>query len=206
MSNYTSAEITIATKEPVDNTFVLEWFKNLPKEETLAIESIQLSNNKTHINMYYYPAYSFDIDEMLARMSKEFPNTFVTIGHMYSNMNPFTKEYLVVFKDGKIIIDKVYPHAVLDENNPWDEYGIFNYDEEKSEIAIQKLNQAKAKWFTTFDSTIRETEPVQIVWSPEREVHEETVKTVVKYSEPKFEDTEIENGRVLDISDDDLPW
>ena len=206
MSNYTSAEITIATQEPVDNTFILDWLKNLPKEETLAIESIQLSNEKTHIDMHYYPAYSFDIDEMLATMSKEFPNTFVTIGHMYSNLDPFTKEYLVVFKDGEIIVDEVYPHAVLDENNPWDEYGIFNYDEEKSEIAIQKLNQAKTKWFTTFDSTIRETEHVQIVWTPEREVREETVKTVVKYSEPKFEDTEIENGKVLDISDNDLPW
>ena len=206
MSNYTSAEITISTKEPVDNTFVLDWFKNLPKEKTLAIESIQLSNDKTHVDMYYYPAYSFDIDSMLAKMSEEFPNTFVTIGHMYSNMDPFTKEYLVVFKNGEIMVDEVYPHAVLDENNPWDEYGIFNYDEEKSEIAIQKLNQAKDKWFTTFDSTIRETEPLQIVWSPEREVREETIKTVVKYSEPKFQDTEVENGRVLDISDDDLPW
>lgn len=206
MSNYTSAEITITTKEPVDNTFILEWFKNLPKKETSAIESIQLSNDKTHIDIYYYPTYSFDIDEMLARMSKEFPNTFVTIGHMYSNMDPFTKEYLVVFKDGEIIVDEIYPHAVIDENDPFDEYGIFNYDEEKSEIAIQKLNRAKAKWFTTFDSTIRETEPVQIVWSPEREVREDTIKTVVKYSEPKFEDTEVENGKVLDISDDDLPW
>lgn len=51
MSNYTSAEITIATKELVDNTFILDWFKTLPKNETSAIESIQLSNDKTHIDI-----------------------------------------------------------------------------------------------------------------------------------------------------------
>lgn len=212
MSNYTSAEITIATKELVDNTFILDWFKTLPKNETSAIESIQLSNDKTHIDIYYYPAYSFDIDEMLARMSKEFPNTFVTIGHMYSNIDPFTKEYLVVFKDGEIIVDEVYPHAVLDENEPFDKYGIFNYDEQKSEIAIQKLNQAKTKWFTTFDSlndkNSNETSALEIIWYPngEPEIQKKSSETRIVSTKKSEFDNKFINGKQIDILDDWLPF
>lgn len=203
MSNYTFATIKIATQEFVDNTFILDWFKQLSKEETLAIKQIQLSYDKTHIDVHYSPVTSFDIDEILVKLSQDFPNTFVTIGHLYNNMQFTTIEYLVVFRNGEIIVDEKYPHAIIDEENRYDEDGLPNFDEEKSKEAISKLNKAKSQWFTTFDSSIDcDSEGYltpKIIWFPngkpakaKEEVEQEEVKATKKSQ--------------YDIDDDDLPF
>lgn len=207
MSNYTFATIKIATQEFVDNTFILDWFKQLSKEETLAIKQIQLSYDKTHIDVHYSPVTSFDIDEILVKLSQDFPNTFVTIGHLYNNMQFTTIEYLVVFRNGEIIVDEKYPHAIIDEENRYDEDGLPNFDEEKSKEAINKLKKAKSQWFTTFDSSIEyDSENYvapEIVWFPngspakaKEEVEQEVEQKEVKVTKKSL----------YDIDDDDLPF
>ena len=199
MSNYTFATIKIATQEFVDNTFILDWFKQLSKEETLAIRQIQLSHDKTHIAVHYSPVTSFDIDKILVNLSKEFSNTFVTIGHLYSNMQFTTIEYLVVFRNGEIIVDEKYPHAIIDEENRYDEDGLPNFDEEKSKEAQENLKKAKTEWFKTFDSSIEDYVAPEIVWFPngnpskaKEEVEQKEVKATKK--------------SLYDIDDDDLPF
>lgn len=203
MSNYTFATIKIATQESVDNTFILDWFRKLSKKETLAIQQIQLSHDKTHIDVHYIPVQNFDIDKILVNLSKEFSNTFVTIGHLYSNMQFTTVEYLVVFKNGDIIVDEKYPHAIIDEENRYDEDGLPNFDEEKSKEAINKLNKAKSKWFTTFDSSINyDSEGYVvpgIVWFPNG-------KPAKAKEEVKQKEAKATKKSLYDIDDDDLPF
>ena len=158
MSTYTRSEITIATKEAVNNTFISRWFQNIPKDQQASIRKVVLSNDKTHVDICYHPA--LEINELLASLSKEVSYTLVTVGHNYSNMSPFTVEYLTVFKNGDIIIDKALPYAVIDENNPFDDEGCPNFDQEASQKAFQHVKAVKAKWFTTFDINKEEDEVI----------------------------------------------
>ena len=158
MSTYTRSEITIATKEAVDNTFILKWFQNLPEDQQADIRNVILSDDKTHVDVCYHPA--LEMDELLANLSKEVSYTLVTVSHNYSNMSPFTVEYLTVFKNGDIIIDEALPYAVIDENNPFDDEGCPNFDQEASQEAFQHVKTVKAKWFTTFDINKEEDEVI----------------------------------------------
>ena len=88
MSTYTRSEITIATKEAVDNTFISKWFQNLSEDQQAGIKNVILSDDKTHVDVCYHPA--LEMDKLLADLSKKVSYTLVTVGHNYSNMSPFT--------------------------------------------------------------------------------------------------------------------
>lgn len=148
MASITYATITISTKEAGDNTFIYDWFSNLG-DKAYAIRGISLSDDKTNVVVNYAPLWDFDVYDLVESLSKEFSNTFVTLGHCYGNMQLTTTEYIVVYKDGEIIFDEGYPLVVFEEDGEMDDDGGYPIDEEATKLIQEKFEKDKKEWFTS---------------------------------------------------------
>ena len=148
MASITFATITISTKEAGDNTFIYDWFSNLG-DKAHAIRSVSLLEDKMSVIVDYAPLWDFDVYDLVESLSKEFSNTFVTLGHCYSNMQLTTTEYIVVYKDGEIIFDECYPLVVFEEDGEMDDDGGYPIDEEATKLIQEKFEKDKKEWFTS---------------------------------------------------------
>ena len=150
MANRTFATIKIATKEEVDNAFIVNFLKSMDYTKISPIEEFIWDENEDFIIIHYGPSLNFDAYDLVEEMSKEYPYTFSTIGHSYGNMQPTTVEYIVVYKDGEVIFEGKYPLVVFDEEGEMDDDGGNPIDEEATKAIQNKLETDKKEWFPTF--------------------------------------------------------
>lgn len=148
MASITYATITISTKEAGDNTFIYDWFSNLG-DKANAIRSISLLEDKMSVIVDYTPLWDFDVYDLVESLSKEFSNTFVTLGHCYGNMQLTTTEYIVVYKDGEIIFEEDYPLLVFEEDGEMDDDGGYPIDQEATKLIQEKFEKDKKEWFAS---------------------------------------------------------
>lgn len=168
MANLTFATIKIATKEDVNNVFIFSLLKKMAVESPSRFESIVLSKNREYVVVNYIPSLNFDIYDLVEEISKKYPCTFSTIGHSYGNMQLTTVEYIVVYKDGKVIFEEDYPLAVFDDEGEMDDDGGYPIDEEATKAIQSKLEADKKEWFPTFYQNLEplNSDDEDIVWQP----------------------------------------
>ena len=97
----------------------------------------------------YTPLWDFDVYDLVESLSKEFSNTFVTLGHCYGNMQLTTTEYIVVYKNGEVIFEEDYPLLVFEEDGEMDDDGGYPIDEEATKLIQEKFEKDKKEWFTS---------------------------------------------------------
>lgn len=168
MANRTFATIKIATKEEVDNAFIVNFLKSMDYTKISPIEEFIWDENEDFIIIHYGPSLNFDAYDLVEEMSKEYPYTFSTIGHSYGNMQPTTVEYIVVYKDGEVIFEGKYPLVVFDEEGEIDDDGGYPIDEEATKTIQNKLETDKKEWFPTCYQSLEPLNPDEedIVWKP----------------------------------------
>lgn len=150
MANRAFATIKIATKEEVDNTFIIDLFESVRSKGTFRIKGYMWDEDNNFVIVDYIPSLDFDIYDLVEEISKHFPYTFSTIGHSYGNMQPTTVEYIVVYKNGEVIFKGEYPLVVFDEEGEMDDDGGYPIDEEATKAIRKKLEVDKKEWFPTF--------------------------------------------------------
>lgn len=150
MANLTFATIKIATKEEMDNTFIIDFFRSINPEKTSYVRGYEFPEERDYVIINYTPSFNFDIYDLVEELSKYFPHTFSTIGHSYGNMQPTTVEYIVVYKNGEIIFEGDYPLVVFDYDGEMDDDGGYPIDEEATKAIQSKLEADKKEWFPTF--------------------------------------------------------
>ena len=168
MANLTFATIKIATKEDVNNVFIFSLFKKLATENPSRFESIVLSKNREYVIVNYIPSLNFDIYDLVEKISKKYHCTFSTIGHSYGNMQPTTVEYIVVYKNGKVVFEGDYPLVVFDESGKMNDEGECPIDKEATKAIRNKLEADKKEWFPTLyqKSEHLNSDEENIVWQP----------------------------------------
>lgn len=150
MANRTFATIKIATKEEVDNTFIIDFFNDVCSKMTSLIKGYMWDEDRNFVIVDYTPSLNFDIYDLVEEMSKEYPYTFSTIGHSCADMQPKTVEYIVVYKDGEVIFEEKYPLVVFEDEGEMNDDGGYPIDEEATKIVRKKLEVDKKEWFPTF--------------------------------------------------------
>lgn len=150
MASLTFATIKIATKEEMDNTFVIDFFRSINPEKTSYIRGYEFPEERDYVIINYTPSFNFDIYDLVEELSKHFPHTFSTIGHSYGNMQPTTVEYIVVYKNGEIIFEGDYPLVVFDESGKMNDEGEYPIDKEATKAILDKLEVDKKECFPTF--------------------------------------------------------
>ena len=150
MANRTFATIKIATKEEVDNTFIIDFFNDVCSKRTSLIKGYMWDEDRNFVIVDYIPSLNFDIYDLVKEISKHFPYTFSTIGHNYGNMQLTTVEHIVVYKNGEVIFEEAYPLVVFDEEGEMDNDGGYPIDEEATKAIRKKLEVDKKEWFPTF--------------------------------------------------------
>lgn len=150
MANRTFATIKIATKEEVDNTFIIDLFESVRSKGAFRIKGYMWDEDRNFVIVDYIPSLDFDIYDLVEEISKHFPYTFSTIGHSYENMQPKTVEYIVVYKDGEVIFEEKYPLVVFEGEGEMNDDGSCPIDEEATKTIQNKLEADKKEWFPTF--------------------------------------------------------
>ena len=150
MANLTFATIKIATKEEVDNTFIIDFFNNVCSKRTSLIKGYMWDEDRNFVIVDYTLSLNFDIYDLVEEMSKEYPYTFSTIGHSCAAMQPKTVEYIVVYKDGEVIFEEKYPLVVFEDEGEMNDDGSCPIDEEATKAIQNKLEEDKKEWFPTF--------------------------------------------------------
>lgn len=150
MANRTFATIKIATKEEVDNTFIIDFFNDVCSKRTSLIKGYMWDEDRNFVIVDYTPSLNFDIYDLVEEMSKEYPYTFSTIGHSCADMQPKTVEYIVVYKDGEVIFEEKYPLVVFEDEGEMNDDGGYPIDEETTKVVRKKLEVDKKEWFPTF--------------------------------------------------------
>lgn len=159
MANRTFATIKIATKEEVDNAFIVDFLKGMDYTKISPIEEFVWEENKDFIVIHYGPSLNFDVYDLVEEMSKEYPYTFSTIGHSCGNMQPKTVEYIVVYKDGEVIFEEKYPLVVFEGEGEMNDDGSCPIDKEATKAIQNKLEADKKEWFPTFYQSSDKQEP-----------------------------------------------
>lgn len=159
MVNRTFATIKIATKEEVDNKFIVDFLKGMDYTKISPIEEFIWEENKDFIVIHYGPSLNFDVYDLVEEMSKEYPYIFSTIGHSCGNMQPKTVEYIVVYKDGEVIFEGKYPLVVFEDEGEMNDDGSCPIDEEATKAIQNKLEADKKEWFPTFYQSSDKQEP-----------------------------------------------
>lgn len=178
MANRTFATIKIATKEKVDNAFIVDFLKGMDYTKISPIEEFIWEENKDFIVIHYGPSLNFDVYDLVEEMSKEYPYTFSTIGHSCGNMQPTIVEYIVVYKNGEAIFEGKYPLVVFDEEGEMS-------DEKATEAIRNKLEADKKEWFPTCYKSLEplNLDEEDVVWKP-------SSKEIVEKSSEKLTEKE----------------
>lgn len=150
MATLTSATIKIATKEEVDNTFIIDFFNDVCSKRASLIKGYMWDEDRNFVIVDYTSSLNFDIYDLVEEMSKEYPYTFSTIGHSCADMQPKTVEYIVVYKDGEVIFEEKYPLVVFEDEGEMNDDGGYPIDEETTKVVRKKLEVDKKEWFPTF--------------------------------------------------------
>lgn len=150
MANRTFATIKIATKEEVDNTFIIDFFNDVCSKRTSLIKGYMWDKDRNFVIVDYTLSLNFDIYDLVEEMSKEYPYTFSTIGHSCADMQPKTVEYIVVYKDGEVIFEEKYPLVVFEDKGEMNDDGSCPIDEKATKAIQNKLEADKKEWFPTF--------------------------------------------------------
>lgn len=171
MDNLTFATIKIATKEKVDNAFIVDFLKGMDFTKISPMEEFFWDENKDFIVIHYGPSLNFDVYDLVEEMSKEYPYTFSTIGHSYGNKQSTTVEYIVVYKNGEVIFEGKYPLVVFGDEGEMNDDGSCPIDEEATKAIQNKLEADKKEWFPTFyqSSDKQEPEKEEIIKLTEKE-------------------------------------
>lgn len=171
MANLTFATVKIATKEEMDNTFVIDFFRSINPEKTSYIRGYEFPEERDYVIINYTPSFNFDIYDLVEELSKHFPHTFSTIGHSYGNMQPTTVEYIVAYKNGEVIFEEKYPYVIFEEEGEMDDEGGYPIDKEATKDIRNKLEADKKEWFPTLYQKSEHLNSVgeNIVWRPSSE-------------------------------------
>ena len=171
MANLTFATVKIATKEDLNNVFIFSLFKKLATEKPFRFVNIILSKNREYVIVNYIPSLDFDIYDLIEEISKRYSCTFSTIGHSYGNMQPTTVEYIVAYKNGKVIFKEEYPYVIFEEEGEMDDEGGYPIDKEATKAIRNKLEADKKEWFPTLyqKSEHLNSDGENIVWRPSSE-------------------------------------
>lgn len=203
MSNITFATIKIATKEKVDNAFIVDFLKGMDFTKISPMEEFFWDENKDFIVIHYGPSLNFDVYGLVEEMSKEYPYTFSTIGHSYGNKQPTTVEYIVVYKNGEVIFEGKYPLVVFGDEGEMNDDGSCPIDEEATKAIQNKLEADKKEWFPTFYQSLDKQEPEKEEITKLTEKEKSLLASMFEYLKLiGFVDVDGEEDEVLEMLDE----